>query len=78
MPASIVQFSVCLRFVLNRRDIKRFLQQSLVGVRILSIDLDDHIFTMTVWCSKYKAQTIVDKIAERGFFIREIAVNEKG
>lgn len=72
MSGLTVRFSVCIRFVLNRRDVKRFLKHSLSGVRIISIDLDDHVFTITVWRSKYKVQTIVEKVAEKGFSIREI------
>jgi hypothetical protein len=70
MSCSIVLFSVCRELLFRRNDIIDFLHCSFPDVRVLSIDLDDKLFTMSVRVSTYKAGLIENKLAEKGLRIR--------
>lgn len=76
MKEYTVLFSICFELVFRRRDIINFIQSSLPGVRVTSIDLNDRQFTMSVNVQQYKAGLIEDTVAQKGLKITLLRIEE--
>lgn len=76
MSLKIATYSVCCQFLLRRKDIVSFIHRTIPGVRVLSIDLDDHIFTMTISMRGEKFQQIQEAILEKQLHVSLIKVEE--
>lgn len=76
MKGYTVLFSICFELVFRRRDIINFIQSSLPGLRVTSIDLNDRQFTMSVNVQQYKAGLIEDTVAQKGLKITLLRIEE--
>lgn len=76
MKGYTVLFNICFELVFRRRDVINFIQSSLPGVRITSVDLSDRQFTMSVHVNQYKAGLIENIVAQKGLKITLLRIEE--
>ncbi|MGF7025010.1 hypothetical protein L1283_001769 [Sphingobacterium sp. HSC-15S19] len=70
MPLIIAIFSVSSQLILNRENICQFLKQNLPHIHILSFDLNDHLFTMSIRMTVDHSQKIITLLMQRNLEVK--------